>query len=327
MKMNEKKILVIGGAGYIGSHVNKMLKQAGYSTVVFDDLSRGNLLVLRDTPFIQGNLNDFDLLCKVFELHHFSAVMHFAAFTDIGESIKHPDKYYTNNVVCSLNLLNAMVKYHVPHLIFSSSAAIFGQPIHPTIDENHPFSPINPYGQTKLMVERILHDYDQAYGLKSCCIRYFNAAGGDPAGEIKNYQRQISNLIPLVLKAIKTGKGSIKIYGTDYETPDGTCIRDYIHIEDLGQAHLLGLKKLQSTQMSCQYNLGIGKGYSVKEVLNTIQDVTGKKIEIVASERRPGDPAILIANASKARLELGWKPKYDDLHTMIKHAWMAMDYL
>jgi len=325
--MKTKKVLVVGGAGYIGSHVNKMLRKAGYDTLVFDDLSRGNLQTLQNTPLIQGNLSDFDLLFKIFETYSISTVMHFAAFTDVGESTRRPDKYYTNNVVCTLNLLNAMVKYEVPYLIFSSSAAIFGHPHTPTIDETHPYTPINPYGQSKLMIEKILLDYDHAYGLKSCCLRYFNAAGGDPSGEIKYYQNQITNLIPLTLKNLKTEKNTITIYGTDYETPDGTCIRDYIHIEDLGVAHLLGMQKLKSSHLSCQYNLGIGRGYSVKEVLNAVKQITVKPLTLIESERRKGDPAVLIANASKACSELNWKPHYQDIHTMIEHAWKALDYI
>jgi len=325
--MKDKTILVVGGAGYIGSHVNKMLRKEGYKTLVLDDFSRGSLLTIPNTPHIEGNLGNFSLLCKIFETHEISTVMHFAAFSNIGESFSEPAKYYLNNVAYTLNLLNAMIKYQITHLIFSSTAAIFGHPQQLPIDENHPCIPINPYGESKLMVEKLLRDYDHAYGLRSCSIRYFNAAGGDPEFQIKNYQSQISNLIPLVLKNFKAGEHTIKVNGTDYDTPDGTCIRDYIHIEDLGAAHLLGMQKLWETNTSCHYNLGIGKGYSVKEVLETIQTVTQKKIHIVENSRRMGDPAILIADACKARTELNWNPHYCELPLMIEHAWKALDYL
>lgn len=318
-------ILVVGGAGYIGSHINKMLRQEGYSTLVFDNLSRGNRLTIADTPFIQGDLSDSVLLSQIFENHPIGTVMHFAALTDVGESVRNPAVYYLNNASYTLNLLNALVKHGVKHFVYSSSAAIFGLPHSASVDESHPCNPINPYGESKWMVEMMLRNFDSAYGLKSCCIRYFNAAGGDPEGKIKYYQSHISNLIPLTLKSIKAGDGTIKINGIDYPTHDGTCIRDYIHIEDLGAAHLLCMRRLWETEVSSHYNLGIGQGYSVREVIHEIEKATGRKIDAIESNRRPGDPSILVADPAKAMRELNWKPRYPLLKTMIEHAWRALD--
>lgn len=319
-------ILVIGGAGYIGSHVNKMLQQAGYNTLVLDNLSRGNRLTIQQTPFIQGCISDNSVLQQIFERYSIDTVMHFAALCNVAESVHHPAAYYQNNFSYTLNLLNSLVKNQVKYVIFSSTAAIFGHPQQVPICENHPCAPINPYGTSKLMVEKILKDFHQAYGLRSCSIRYFNAAGGDPEGKIKYYQNHVSNLIPLLLKSLKSGNAAIKVNGTDYPTNDGTCVRDYVHIEDLGAAHLLCMEKLWATNESCCYNLGTGKGYSVKEVIYAAEAVTGKKIKMVESQRRPGDPAILVANANKAIKELNWQPQFN-LEAMIEHAWKAMDYL
>ena len=324
--MSKEKILIVGGAGYIGSYVNHMLQKEGYSTLIFDDFSRGDLKAITPTPFVKGSLQDYQKLCQLFKNNSISTVMHFAAFTDVGESTRLPEKYYQNNVVGSLNLLNAMVRHGVKQLVFSSSAAVFGHPQTPFIDETHPFNPVNPYGQSKLMVERILKDYEEAYELKSCSLRYLNAAGGDPKGELKNYQRQITNLIPLVLKGLKQNNPLVKIYGDHYPTLDGTCVRDYIHLFDLATAHLLAMQHLKKNPGSCHYNLGIGKGYSVKQVLQAIEEVTKKKLKITVAPVRKGDPASLIADANKAQQELRWTPKYRQIETMIKHAWLALDY-
>lgn len=323
--MNKGTILVIGGAGYIGSHINKMLLQSNYKTLVLDNLSRGNRKTVLETPFIQGDISCNSTLSHIFENYSIDTVMHFAALTDVGESVRNPVAYYLNNVSHTLNLLQTLVHYKVSNLIFSSSAAIFGHPKSTLIDENHPCAPINPYGESKWMVEKFLKDFDQAYGLKSCCMRYFNAAGGDPEGKIKNYQIHSGNLIPLILNSLKKGDGTIKINGTDYSTPDGTCIRDYIHIHDIGTAHLLSMEKLKETGRSSCYNLGNGQGYSVKEVISAVEKVTGKKIKTIPCERRPGDPAILIADAKKALNELQWAPHYPLLETMIEHAWTALN--
>lgn len=322
-----KTILVIGGAGYIGSHINKMLNRSGYQTIVLDNLCRGDRKTIFNNPFIHADINCSKTLQYVFNNFSIDTVMHFAALTDVGESMKNPAAYYVNNVSHTLNLLNEMVSHQVYNLIFSSSAAIFGRPQSPYVDEDHPCFPISPYGESKLMVEKLLRDFNRAYGINFCSIRYFNAAGGDPEGKIKNYQRRAANLIPLILHGLKKGNHQVKINGMDYSTPDGTCLRDYIHVDDIGTAHLLCMQKLKEDGKSGFYNLGIGKGYSVKEVVSIIEKVTRKKLEVTECERRLGDPEILIANPKKANNELRWEPKYPSLETMIEHAWTALDYL
>lgn len=323
--MTEKTILVVGGAGFIGSYVNQMLAEAGYQTIVFDNLSHGNKKTVMRGQFIEGDVCAPQALNFLFQNFKIDAVMHFAAFIDVGESVVNPGKYYANNVIGSLNLLNMMVSHGVNKLIFSSTAAIFGYPMTQQINESQPCLPINPYGRSKLMVEQFLRDFDLAYGLKSCALRYFNAAGGDPKGEIKNYQKKETNLIPLILRSLKTPGGSITIYGTDYPTPDGTCIRDYIHIHDLATAHISAMKKLLDGAPSTCYNLGNGHGFSVREVIKTIEQVTGKSVNTVEGQRRAGDPPILVAASAKANHELEWKPLYPDLNTIVEHAWKVMD--
>lgn len=322
--MTKKNILIVGGAGYIGSHVNKVLHDRGFNTVVFDNLSRGNKNAVIAGDFIEGDMANMTDLQKVFGNFSFDAVMHFAALTDVGESIHQPSMYYQNNVVNTLNLLNSMIQHKVKYFIFSSSAAIFGMPQSKTIKEDHPCNPINPYGQTKLMVEHILKDFDQAYGLKSCSLRYFNAAGGDPDGVIKYTKRKENNLIPLVLNSLKSDNGKVTIFGNDYPTNDGTCIRDYIHVYDLADAHIKGMDKLFTGGASSFYNLGNGQGYSVKDVLKAAEEVTGKKVHAIEGSRRAGDPPVLVADAKKAHQELNWDPKYPKLETIISHAWNAM---
>lgn len=319
--MPSQTILVAGGAGYIGSHINKMLHQAGYRTLVLDNLSRGNQQTIKRGIFIEGDLADTAFLDALFKTHSIDAVMHFAAFIDVGESVKDPAKYYQNNVVNTLNLLTAMVRHQVKRFVFSSTAAIFGNPVHPKIKEGHPCHPLNPYGESKLMVEKMVHDFDTAYELKSSCLRYFNAAGGDPNGEIKNFQKYSSNLIPIILQNLKTNQ-PVTIFGTDYATPDGTCIRDYIHIEDLGTAHLTALNHLLNGGPSTCYNLGNGKGFSVREVIQTVERVLSQKVKVIEGKRRPGDAPILLADSSKASEELGWHPRYS-LEQMIEHAHLA----
>jgi UDP-glucose 4-epimerase len=313
-----KKILVVGGAGFIGSCVNKQLADGGFQTVVLDNLSRGSRSSVCRGQLIEGDLGDGALLDQLFSTHPIEAVMHFAAFTDVGESIASPHLYYQNNVVKTLTLLEAMRQHKVDKLVFSSSAAVYGLPQQELIDESHPCTPINPYGETKLMVEKILHTYHLAYGLKVCSLRYFNAAGGDPDGELKHRHPNPSNLIPIILNRLAKGI-PVTLFGTDYPTPDRSCVRDYIHIHDLGRAHLLALQQLEERSFSF-YNLGNGHGYSVREVISAVEKATGKKVKVVEGARRPGDPPYLIAKAEKAKQELLWQPRYS-LDEMVSHAW------
>lgn len=322
--MDAKKILVVGGAGFIGSHVNKQLNLAGYETVIFDNLSRGDARAVTRGSFVQGDMADEKELTSLFEMHAFSAVMHFAALTDVGESVLNPSLYYANNVFCTLNLLECMLKHHVKRLIFSSTAAVYGTPQEPFIRESSACLPINPYGRSKLMAEQIMQDFEKAYGLRYCALRYFNAAGGDPDGEIKNYKKKENNLIPLALRSLLSSDGKVTLFGTDYDTPDGTCIRDYIHVEDLGSAHILAMERLLDGGPSDIYNLGNGNGFSVKEVLAAVEKVTGHRLNVVEGGRREGDPAILVANAEKAHQSLAWTPKHTSLEEMVEHAWKGM---
>lgn len=319
----KKSILVVGGAGYIGSHVNKMLQQAGYQTIVLDNLCHGTIEAIPNTTFIEGDIADGPLLDNIFKSYHIDAVMHFAALKDVGESVREPLKYYSNNVAATVNLLDAMRRHKINVFIFSSSASIFGNTQSDYVKENDPCNPINPYGQSKLMVESILTDSDRAYGLRFCSLRYFNVAGGDPEGIIKNFQKKEANLIPVVLRSIQNGT-TVSIFGTDFPTRDGTGIRDYIHLEDLGSAHILAMEKIFAGAPSDFYNLGNGRGFSVREVIAAAEKVTGKKVKFIETPRRQGDPAILLASSEKAKRELNWQPKYFSLETMIEHAWRAM---
>lgn len=314
------KILVVGGAGYIGSHMVKMLGQRGCSVTTLDDLSSGHRDAVLCGDFVQGDMADSNVLDAVLS-RGFDAVMHFASFIQVGESVQQPAKYYQNNVVNTLGLLDAMRAHGVSRFIFSSTAATFGEPQYSPIDEQHPQQPINPYGRTKLMVEQALADYDLAYGLKSVCLRYFNAAGADPEGQLGERHEPETHLIPLVLQAASGRRPHIGVFGRDYDTPDGTCIRDYIHIEDLCSAHWLALQSLMGGAGSQAYNLGNGHGFSVQEVIDTAERVTGRKVPVVNEPRRAGDPARLVADASLVRQQLGWRPKFADLDTIVAHAW------
>ena len=314
------KILVVGGAGYIGSHMVKMLGRQGCSVTTLDDLSSGHRDAVLHGEWVQGTLADRALLDQLLS-QGFDAVMHFASFIQVGESVQHPAKYYQNNVVNTLNLLEAMRAHGVLRLVFSSTAATFGEPLYSPIDERHPQAPINPYGRTKWMIEQVLGDYDKAYGMKSVCLRYFNAAGADPEGQLGERHEPETHLIPLVLQAASGRRDHISVFGRDYDTPDGTCIRDYIHIEDLCAAHALAVQSLMRGEGSQAYNLGNGTGFSVQEVIDTAERVTGRAISIVNAPRRMGDPARLVADASLARTRLGWKPQYPDLATIVEHAW------
>lgn len=315
------KILVVGGAGYIGSHMVKMLLSAGHEVVTFDNLSSGHRDAVLGGEFVLGDLADQAALDAVFTQHCPQAVMHFASFIQVGESVRRPDMYYRNNFCNTLNLLDAMVAHDVKHFIFSSTAAVFGEPDYVPIDEVHPNRPVNPYGRSKWMVEQILADYDLAFGLKSVCLRYFNAAGADPDGQLGERHEPETHLVPLILQAASGRRFEIQVFGRDYDTPDGTCIRDYIHIVDLCSAHLLALQHLAGGNESEQFNLGNGEGFSVQQVIDTVEKVTGRKVKVSDAPRRAGDPARLIADATKARAQLGWKPAFSDLEVIVKHAW------
>ena len=314
-------ILVVGGAGYIGSHMVKQLATSGADVVTIDNLSCGYRDAVKYGEFVEGDLGDPAVLDHVFNNYSIDAVMHFAAFIEVGESVTDPAKYYRNNVLNTMVLLDAMIQHGILQFIFSSTAAIFGEPEYTPIDEKHVKQPINPYGHTKLMVEQILQDYDSAYGLKSTCLRYFNAAGADPDGDLGERHDPESHLIPLILQAASGRREDIKVFGTDYPTEDGTCVRDYIHINDLCKAHSLALEHMQQTGRSARYNLGNGKGFSVQQVIDTTRAVTGRDFTVTRTERRPGDPAVLVADSQRARQELGWRPEHEDLESIIATAW------
>lgn len=322
--MNNSKILVTGGAGYIGSHVVLFLQRQGYEVIILDNLVNGHRDVVDDVlqaKLIVGNLGDRALLDRIFKEHEIMAVMHFAAYAYVGESTSDPAKYYRNNVVETLVLLEAMLAAKVDKLVFSSTCASYGIPQQIPITETHPQEPINPYGASKLVVEKMLKDFDKAYGLKSVIFRYFNAAGAEPTGLLGENHEPEPHLIPLVLLTALGKRESIQIFGTDYPTDDGTCIRDYIHVCDLAQAHILGLKYLSDREESAIFNLGNGDGFSVREIIRVAEKVTGRTIPAKECPRRQGDPAILIGSGAKARKVLGWKPKYADLEQIIAHAW------
>ena len=319
--MKNEKVLVVGGAGYIGSHMVKDLLDANYKVITLDDLSTGHRELIPGGEFIEGRLGDTALLDTLFSTRDISAVMHFAAFSLVGESVENPLKYYRNNMAATAELLNSMIRHNVKRFIFSSTAAVYGEPVDIPITETHPCTPTNPYGKTKIAVEGMLNDCDSAYGLKYISLRYFNAAGADKSGKIGERHRNETHLIPLVLEVAAGRRENIKIFGADYPTPDGTCIRDYIHVSDLSSAHLLALNALLSGGDSAVYNLGNNKGYSVREVIELARKVTGKPILAIEADKRPGDPAILIASSDKIKEKLGWKPQYEDLEIIIETAW------
>ena len=315
-------ILVTGGAGYIGSHYVQYATQRGEEVVVLDNLAYGHReAVPAGVPFVEGEMGDRALLDSVFTKYPIEAVVHFAAYAYVGESVTAPSKYYHNNTVAALTVLDAMRDHNVGTFIFSSTCATFGDPQYLPMDEQHPQNPINPYGESKYFDERILKAYDRAYGLKFTALRYFNAAGADPEGRIGESHDPETHLIPLILQVAMGRRENISVFGSDYDTPDGTCIRDYIHILDLAAAHDLALKRLNAGGESDFYNLGSERGYSVREVIATCERITGKTIPIVESPRRAGDPPRLVATALKARADLGWTPKYQDLEPIITTAW------
>jgi UDP-glucose 4-epimerase len=315
------RVLVVGGAGYIGSHMLKRLHQAGCELTTLDNLSGGFADAVRWGEFVKGDLADRALLEALMHRGRFDAVMHFASFIQVGESMVQPARYYQNNLLNTLQLLDVMRAHGVQRFVFSSTAATFGEPHYSPIDEAHPQQPINPYGRSKLMVEQVLADYDRAYGLKSVCLRYFNAAGADPDGELGERHQPETHLIPLVLQAASGRRPHIAVFGRDCDTPDGTCIRDYIHVSDLCEAHWLALQSLWAGGPSQAYNLGNGLGFSVQQVITAAERVTGARLTVVHSPRRPGDPARLVADATLARQRLGWRPRHAELDTIVAHAW------
>ena len=314
-------VLICGGAGYIGSHINKLLSQEGYETIVFDNLVYGNREAVKWGTFFQGDLANEEELEAVFCQHEIEAVFHFAAYAYVGESVGEPEKYYYNNVANTLNLLKAMRRHGCDKIVFSSTCATYGEPKKAPITEDMTQNPVNPYGATKLMVERIFRDYDRAYGLRFAVLRYFNAAGADPEGELGESHDPETHLIPLILDAASGAREEVQVFGTDYDTPDGSCIRDYIHVTDLANAHFLALKYLDEGGKSDFFNLGNEQGTSVLEVIDSVKRVTGKEFSVRFAGRRPGDPAVLVGSRQKARRILGWEPKYGEIDTIVGHAW------
>ncbi len=315
------QVLVVGGAGYIGSHMVRCLSRKGIKVTTLDNLSSGRREAVTTGRFVKGDIGDRELLDDLMSQVRFDGVMHFAAHIEVGESVVDPAKYYDNNVVRTQVLLDSMRENGVQHFIFSSTAAIFGEPLQARINESHEKNPINPYGRSKLMVEQILADYGDAYGLKSVCLRYFNAAGADPDGGIGECHDPETHLVPLVLQAASGRRECIAVFGSNYATHDGTCVRDYIHVNDLCDAHLLALQSLWDGAGSSAYNLGNGNGFSVREVIKATTGVTGCDIPVIEAERRAGDPAVLVADSARARKELGWRPRHPELDTIIDHAW------
>ncbi len=314
-------ILIVGGAGYIGAHINKHLNINRYETLVFDNLSYGHEDFVKWGTFEDGDLENIQDIRRIFKKYPITAVMHFAASTYVGESVEDPQKYYKNNVCNTLNLLQVMLEFDVKKLVFSSTCATYGDPVEIPITEQHPQNPINPYGRGKLMVENVLSDYSSAYDLQYVSLRYFNAAGADPDSEIGELHDPETHLIPLILDAAAGKRESIKIFGTDYNTPDGTCIRDYIHVTDLADAHLKALQYLENGGKSDYFNLGNGNGFSVREVITKAREITGQKIIAVEDERRPGDPPVLVGSSDKIREILKWEPEYTELSLIIQNAW------
>ena len=316
------KLLIPGGAGYIGSHMVRYAQDHGHEVVVLDDFSTGHEWAVKDCEILQVNLLDQYKLGQAMQGRYFDGVIHFAAKSLVGESFKKPDHYYRNNVVGTLNLVSEMLKGGVNNLVFSSSAAIFGNPFTDKSTEDHPKNPINPYGQSKLIVEKMLRDICSTYNFKATCLRYFNAAGAEPTGALGESHDPETHLIPNILTSAIFGEQSLKVFGSDYDTHDGTCIRDYVHVTDLAQAHLLGLENMKNECGFSSYNLGCGDGFSVLDVIKSCQRVVGKRIIYDIEKRREGDPPKLVADASKAIRNLGWKPNFSDLDSIIRTAWL-----
>jgi UDP-glucose 4-epimerase len=313
-------ILVTGGAGYIASHVVKELLYQNHKPIVFDNLQTGHRKAVKNALFVEGDLSDQEKLAETFQANSIDVVMHFAADCLVGESVQDPVKYFNNNVKNGLQLIEMMKQFCVTQIVFSSSAAVYGEPKEIPISEEHPCAPTNPYGESKWIFEEVLRAFHEAGKLNYISLRYFNAAGADLEGELGEDHSRETHLIPLVIKAALDGT-SVPVFGIDYDTPDGTCIRDYIHVSDLAHAHILALRKLNLANFFGTYNLGNGSGYSVKQVIETVRKVTGRKVATVDSSRRPGDPARLVASSRKINEELGWIPRYPDLETIVKTAY------
>ncbi len=318
--VKSRKILVTGGAGYIGSHTVRLLLRQGHDVIVADNLSKGYRHNVPDGRLRVIDLADTAGLEALIREHGTEAVIHFAAFIAVGESMREPARYFTNNVSGSLSLLTAMVETGVKHIVFSSTAAVYGNPHSSPILESFPIQPVNPYGESKVMVETLLHWFDRIHGLTNVCLRYFNASGADPDGVLGEEHEPETHLIPLLLRAVATGQ-PVTVFGDDYETPDGTCIRDYIHVNDLAQAHILAVEHLMSGGASDQFNVGTGAGHTVMEMIRAVEEVTGKKVPYVVGPRRAGDPPALVAASDRLRTKLGWSPQYTDLRTIVQHAW------
>lgn len=315
------KVLITGGAGYIGSHTAQELIDEGFEVVIFDNFSSGSRDLVPEGRVVEGDLRDISEIEKVFHEDEIHGVIHFASLIQVGESFIDPQKYYRHNLLTSLNLLQVMIKNKVNHFIFSSSAAVYGEPVQVPITEDHPLNPTNPYGFTKFFIEKILLDYGRAYGLKSISLRYFNAAGADPQGRRGELHEPETHLIPNILLFLLGKKDSFSLFGTDFPTPDGTAVRDYIHVTDLAKAHVLALKKLPSLENSDFINLGANKGFSVMEVIERVESVTGQNLAYSAEPRRKGDVDVLLASKEKAKQILGWDPVHSDMDTIIKTAW------
>jgi UDP-glucose-4-epimerase GalE len=314
-------VLVTGGAGYIGSHTAKVLAQSGFQPVVIDNLLRGHREAVQWGPLIEGDVGDRATLEKVFAQYPIQAVLHFAAYAYVGESMQSPDLYFRNNVLNSLNLLDTMRACGVGSMVFSSTCATYGDPLKIPISEDHIQQPVNPYGESKRMVERLLHWYGCAFGLRSVALRYFNAAGADPDGQIGEDHHPETHLIPLAISAAMGLINALEIYGTDYQTPDGTAVRDYLHVTDLGEAHVAALRYLEAGGSSTAVNLGTGRGYSVREVTAMVERVSGQKVPVREVGRRPGDPPCLIADATKSAELMHWRPRHSSLQEIVQTAW------
>lgn len=315
------KILVAGGAGYIGSHTAKELIKEGFEVVVFDNFSTGKKELLVGGELYEGDLMDKEAIKKAFEEKNIEAVLHFASLIQVGESYADPRKYYKHNLITSLNLLDVMLEKQVKYFVFSSSAAVYGEPLQNPIPESHPLNPFNPYGQTKFFVEKVIQDYERAYGLKFISLRYFNAAGADPEGHLGELHDPETHLIPNIMLFLLEKKKKFEVFGTDFPTNDGTAIRDYIHVTDLAKAHVLSLKKLLKSSQSEFINLGTNRGYSVLEIINKTEEITGQKVLYTKSPRREGDVPVLLASREKAEKILGWKLNHSNIETIIETAW------